>query len=162
MNRALFLSIRPKYVRRIIGGLKRIEFRRICPTIGVGDLLFIYASSPQRELQCHCVIREVSSGTPESLWDKFNGTSGLTRAEFYAYFLGAKVGFAIHLGPITMFDQPVTLSSLREMWPGFSPPQIYRYLTKEEYSDLFTRIGARSGWNGCLGLGSSASAGVGM
>jgi predicted transcriptional regulator len=148
MNRALFLSIRPKYVIKILSGLKKVEFRRICPNIRVGDLLFIYASSPQRKLECHSVVRKLSRGAPEYLWDKFKEASGLTRAEFNGYFLGANVGFAIHFGPIARFDEPVTLSSLRKIWPGFSPPQIYRYLTHEEYSALFTMIGAKSGGNG--------------
>lgn len=148
MNRALFLSIRPKYVRKIIDGLKKVEFRRICPNVRAGDLIFIYASSPQRRLECRSVIRELSRDTPESLWKKYKETSGLTRAEFKSYFLGASVGFAIHLGPIAKFDEPVTLSSLREIWPGFSPPQIYRYLTQEEFSDLFTMITGKSSGSG--------------
>lgn len=136
MKRALFLSIRPRYVKRILEGLKRVEFRRVRPKICIGELLLIYSSSPKKELECHSVVTALSKGTPDLLWSQFREASGLTRSEFKSYFLGADVGFAIHFGKVARFDAPITLSALRELWPGFSPPQIYRYLNQEEYLSL--------------------------
>lgn len=137
MKRALFLSLRPRYVKRIIDGLKTVEFRRIRPKVYVGELLLFYSSSPKKELECHSVVTALSKGTPDSLWDKFKEDAGLTRSEFKNYFLGADVGFAIHFGNVARFGTPITLSSLRELWPGFRPPQNYRYLSQEDYSILF-------------------------
>jgi predicted transcriptional regulator len=136
MNRALFLSIRPKFVNRILNGYKKVELRRVRPNVTGGDLLLIYASSPQKELKGYSIVSKVSRGRPKKLWSKFRDAVGLSRAEFKEYFYGVDVGFAIHFGPVYEFESPISLKFLREIWPGFRPPQIYRYFSPDEYSHL--------------------------
>ena len=136
MNRALFLSIRPKFVNRILNGYKKVELRRVRPNVASGDLLLIYASSPQKELRGFSVVSNVCSGSPQKLWSKFSEDAGLSRAEFEDYFYGMAVGFAIQFGPVYKFEAPIGLNSLKEIWPGFKPPQIYRYFSPDEYTHL--------------------------
>jgi predicted transcriptional regulator len=136
MNRALLLSIRPKFVDKIMNGFKTVELRRVRPNIVAGDSLLIYASSPEKKLVALSVVCAVNSDSPQALWFKFSEATGLTLPEFEDYFCGAEVGFAITFNKIKKFETPITLSLLKKIWPGFKPPQIYRYLSPEEYSNL--------------------------
>ncbi len=137
MKHALFLSIKPKFVKRILSGIKRVELRRIRPNITTGDLVLIYASSPQKELIAYTHVLKVNQDDPKRLWIEHKTGICLSKVEFEEYFHGSKIGFAIHFSSIHEFDAPHSLSHLRKLWPGFSPPQLYQYLSPDEYSPLF-------------------------
>src|ERR1035437_3506082 len=85
-NHALLISIRPRFAEMIFAGSKTVELRRVCPRISSGDLALVYVSSPTKELQGAFEVGKVISATPSVLWRKIGKKSGITRAEFFAYF----------------------------------------------------------------------------
>lgn len=81
-------------------------------------------------------MSDVASGAPSGLWRRFGSLSGLTRAEFMAYFACVDVGYAIQIGDAWKLESPVPLDVLRERMPDFHPPQVYRYLDRADRDRL--------------------------
>jgi predicted transcriptional regulator len=135
---ALLLSIRPKHAEKIFSGVKTVELRRTRPRLKNGDLVLVYVSSPTKALMGAFEVASVTAGSPNQIWKRFNGKSGLTKSEFDDYYEGAKQAFAVLLKQLWKFKKPVNLTQLRRKRIGFRPPQGYHYLTAAEAN----RIGA--------------------
>ena len=119
----VLLSIRPKYIEEIIKGNKRYEFRKYIFKKDV-DKVWIYATSPTKKIVGTFVIGEITKDTPDNLWNKFNGLSGLNEQEFFDYFSEIKVGFAIELKYLKLFKVPI---DPKVVFPDFIPPQSFYY-----------------------------------
>ena len=128
------MSVKPKYVDRILHGRKTIEFRKVRPKIEIGDILLIYASSPIMELKAQAIISNISQDKPIHIWNKTKNIAGLSQTEFSDYFQGKDLAIGIHFGRIHFFQKPITLQFLRNKWPGFMPPQNYTYFTRDQIS----------------------------
>jgi predicted transcriptional regulator len=139
-SQALFLSIAPKFAARILLRLKTVELRRVRPKVKKGDTILLYASSPEKKLYAMAVVEEVTFASPEILWSDVKNEAGITPKEFHGYFDGADIGYAIWFRDLEELPEPVELSKLRVLWPGFHPPQIYRYLSHKEFLDLMDHV----------------------
>ena len=137
---ALLMSVRPKYAEKILQGMKTVELRRMRPSVSRGDLLLLYVSSPVKEVKGMSVIDRVTSSRPDKLWKQIRHKASITKDEFDSYFEGAEVAVAIHFSYVKRFALPVALPSLREFWPGFRPPQSYRYLTSKMVFEFLERV----------------------
>ncbi|MBU1224013.1 MAG: ASCH domain-containing protein [Gammaproteobacteria bacterium] len=132
IERALLISIKPQYVAQIVVGTKRVELRRTRPNIGTGELVLIYESSPTMALVGYGIVEDVLTSSPGKLWPRVREWAGISKAEYAGYFEGAKSAYGIKFGAVDFFDEPIGLDELRESLEGFHPPQIYRYLTKDQ------------------------------
>jgi len=135
-GRAIFLSVRPKHAEKILLGIKTVELRRMRPSISEGDRIVIYITSPKKEIRAISIVERIIFGKPEKLWKEAKDKAGVTRNEFEEYFNGAKAGVAIYIRNVQELSFPITLSTLRELWPNFMPPQSYRYISDREFSEL--------------------------
>lgn len=124
-NQALLLSIRPHFVDLIFSGTKTVELWRVKPRVKAGDLVVVYASGATKGMVGAFEVAGVIAAAPNSIWQKFNGGSGLTKREFDTYFAGASVGYAIRIGKRWKIQEPVPLKTLRKRRTGFRPPQSY-------------------------------------
>lgn len=131
-NQALLISIRPKFVDSIFAGSKTVELRRVKPRLHSGDLVVIYASGATKGIVGAFEVEGVTSASPERIWRKHNGGSGLGKAEFDRYFEGKSIGYAIRIGKLWRLPSPVSLGTLRKRRTGFRPPQSYHYWPLEE------------------------------
>ena len=134
------LSIRPEYVKLILSGRKRVEFRRTGFSRSVSHIV-VYSTSPERRLVGYFEVEKVTRGTPESLWDDHNGHSGISRDRLFDYFGGLNKVTAITIGLFHRFRQKVTLEDL-----GIEvPPRSFRYLDRGMLSRLggFTKPSER-------------------
>ncbi|OPY17078.1 MAG: hypothetical protein A4E74_01521 [Syntrophus sp. PtaB.Bin075] len=136
ISRALLLSISPKFVIRILQHSKTVELRRVRPNVKDGDVVLIYASSPDKALQAMAIIDNVTCDHPKQLWNKFRNKAGVNYEEFCNYFDGATIGYAIEFRNLEQFTSPIPLSTLRTIRPGFHPPQSYQYFTKAEIKPI--------------------------
>lgn len=125
---ALLLSIRPEFATKIFHGTKRVELRRVRPRLKKGHGVLVYVSSPAKELQGAFEVQEVVEGSPQQLWRQVGSQSGVTRAEFDAYFEGATTAYGIRIRRVWELDRPQSLTSLRRRLPKFAPPQSYQYI----------------------------------
>ena len=126
---AMLLSIRPKYVDKILDGTKRVELRKCKPRISPGDLVLMYATSPTKALVGAFRVDSVRVYPKEQLWTEVRQCAGVTREEFDAYYSGFPSGVGIFFSDVIMFDSPISLTDVRQQWPGFQPPQGYLYVT---------------------------------
>jgi type I restriction enzyme S subunit len=119
----VLLSIRPKYVERIIDGRKKYEFRKH-PLRRHVDEAWIYATSPTKKIVGTFVVGQTIQDSPLNLWDRLNTQSGMSREEFLEFFRGKERVFAMEIKSFSLFQNPV---DPKRLFPGFIPPQSLRY-----------------------------------
>ena len=125
----VILSIKPKYVERILSGEKKYEFRKIIFKEPVDEVI-IYASSPIKKFVASFKIGEIIKDKPSSLWIKCNGESGLDESEFFSYFKDYNSGFAIRIMNLQTFNEPIEPTSI---FNNFMPPQSFQYCKCNHY-----------------------------
>jgi predicted transcriptional regulator len=122
------LSLKPRFIAEILSRTKRVELRRRLPRVLAGDQVLMYAKLPIGKLVGSFTVASVSRLPLRALWSEVRGFAGISKAEFSQYFSGARTGVAIHVDAPRGFDLQVSLTELRRIWPGFHPPQGFRYL----------------------------------
>ncbi len=133
-RKILLMSIRPIYAEKIFSGEKTVELRRVKPKyIDKGDLVLVYASSPIKSLIGAFTVRKVIEKPLPQLWQSVKDKAGISKQDFFDYFFGVSSGVGIFIKDYwNIGEQPITLDKLREKFNGFTPPQSFRYATKDE------------------------------
>lgn len=134
MNKALLLSIKPRYADAIFAGEKHFELRKVKPKVGAGDLVLVYVTMPRCGLEGAFRVGAVLEMSPERLWPRVRSGCALTKAEFMAYYEGKATAFAIGILEAWRLETIVQLSELRS--EQIIPPQGYRYLSARETASL--------------------------
>lgn len=132
----LLLSIHPRFANAIFEGTKTVELRRRAPKLSADDKVIVYATVPRAEVIGTFTVDSVVSDTLGKLWQNTRANASVTKSEFDDYFHGMDTGVGIWVGKKILFPSPIPLSMLRELWPGFHPPQGFRYLTESQCEDL--------------------------
>ncbi len=125
------LAVRPHLAQALVTGEKGVEFRRARPAFQVGDIIYVYATSPVQAIIGTFTCGTVIEGSPTKLWRDYADTSEITRAHFRDYFNGNGKGYAIEVTDPRAWTSPLILDDLRDLIPGFHPPQSYRFLSDE-------------------------------
>lgn len=138
-ERALLLSLRPKFANAILDGTKTIEVRRrpICATEGTPVIL--YASSPVRAVVGTARLGGVTSHRHDAAWRAYRDYLGLARREFKEYLEGTSVVYLLHLRDVCSLNQPILLQHLRADAP-FQPPQSFRYVAANDPGRLLDLV----------------------
>jgi predicted transcriptional regulator len=131
-NELLLISVKPQYARKIFSGEKTVELRKSAPRKANKDsLLLIYVTSPVKELWGVCKIDEIISNNPMDLWDEIGDKTGISKKEYRAYYKESNNAYGIKLKDVIDFlESPIKLDLLKDLIPGFAPPQTYRYIDK--------------------------------
>ncbi|WP_411976039.1 hypothetical protein [Sulfitobacter faviae] len=122
----VLLSIKPEHVANIVNGTKRYEFRRKVFSKDVSKVV-IYCTKPVGKIVAEFSIANILQGSPETVWRETCSESGITRDFFDAYFSGRDTAFAIEIGCLKVFAEPI---EPRDLIEDFTPPQSFRYLEK--------------------------------
>jgi large subunit ribosomal protein L22 len=81
---------------RVLGsGIRSSVYRPASTRLSPGDLALVYVSSPAKELRGSFEVGKVLTASPSALWRKVGKKSGVTRAEFFAYFKGKNQAHAL-------------------------------------------------------------------
>jgi predicted transcriptional regulator len=131
-ERALLLSLRPRFAELVLVGAKTVELRRVRPNVPAGAVALIYASAPTCALLGVAAVVEIHVADRERIWRRHGRHTGVTRAEYDAYFEGASDAVAIALTAVRRLPRPVPLPELRQGREWFRPPQSFRYLNAEQ------------------------------
>ena len=131
MNNALVLSIYPEYVKKILSGEKRFEFRRAMPTQKITHIV-IYATAPEKRIAAIAEVEKILQASPHALWEKTKYASGISRSTFRKYFSGRTQAFAFKLGQVWEMPQDTFLPT------SFSPPQSFLYIDNVFFQKLFS------------------------
>jgi type I restriction enzyme S subunit len=121
----VLLSIKPNYAHKIFDGEKKYEFRRRIFRRDNIERIFIYSTSPICKITGNARIERITEGKKEEIWEKCFLYSGMAKNDFFDYFEGVKIGFAIELKNVTRFAEPI---DPYEMFNDFTPPQSFCYL----------------------------------
>jgi len=127
----VLLSIKPKYVKSIIAGEKRYEFRKTIFKNRETNRIYIYSSSPVKKIVGTFEIGGILEDHPVNLWNNVKDFAGINDRDFFAYFEGKSRAFAIKIQNPQEFHNPI---DPYEMMPGFVPPQSYCYMDWEKCS----------------------------
>lgn len=121
----VLLSIHPEHAENILAGTKRFEYRKAIPRDPSVDTVVLYATQPVGKIVGEFSVSEILSGTPDSLWRKTRGASGISRRFFMDYFDGRDTAFAIGVDSPQRYATPQELVDVIETT---TPPQSFRYL----------------------------------
>lgn len=128
MKKAIYLSIKPKFTKKIETGDKDYEFRKYIPKEEI-DTLFVYETVPTCQLK---YIIEL--GNIVEYPNKIN-ESGYGNADFNAGLKQSK--YAYEIKHVDLLENPICLKDLKDIY-GFAPPQSYAY--DDRYEKLTNTI----------------------
>ncbi|HBA5332791.1 TPA: ASCH domain-containing protein [Escherichia coli] len=121
----VLLSIKPEFVEKILNGTKKFEFRKgIFKKTDVKSVV-IYSTMPVGKIVAEFDIADVIEDKPSIVWEKTSQYAGISKQFFDSYFHSKEKAFAIEIGNLKIYDQPLHLSSLGD---NITAPQSYRYL----------------------------------
>ena len=119
----ILLSIHPEYVKKIISGEKKWEFRKVLPK-GRFDTIVIYSTYPVRKIIGEVECTGIFMGTPKKVWEETKCDRGIEKDKYLSYYRDIREAVAFRLGKVTVYETPKTLEEL-----GLSnAPQSFVYL----------------------------------
>ena len=124
MKLNVLISIKPQYVKEILLGNKRYEYRKRMFKKEI-DKVYIYSTSPEQKIVGYFKYTHYKVGTPEEIWQETNLFSGINKDAYFEYFKGRKEAYAIQIEEIYEFDKVI---DPKEVFQKFTPPQSYMYL----------------------------------
>ena len=138
MSNNLLISVRPKFAIRIMSGKKIVELRRLRPKASSGDNLLFYISSPDKSLGAIAKIQKITNSSLDILWEEVKEKASVTHEEFLNYFEGKESGYAIYFSNIEKFHNPIELTNIQKLIPGFTAPQTFRYFSANELTTILS------------------------
>ncbi len=138
MNNNLLISVRPKFAARILAGEKTVELRKLRPKVSSGDNLIFYISSPDKNIKAISKINKIINARLDLLWETVKDDASVTHEEFMEYFEGKEHGYAIYFSKIEKLENPIKLENIKEIVPGFTAPQSFRYFSQAEMLNVLS------------------------
>ena len=129
----LLFSLKPCYADLVFEGLKKAELRRRIASCIEGRDVFIYVSSPVKQLRGGFRVGHVWQGSPEEVWNEVSEIAGVDKQGFDNYYEGREIAYALQVTDVWEYENPVDLNRLRNRFSNFSVPQSWRYVKPEEY-----------------------------
>ncbi|MCY4610355.1 MAG: hypothetical protein OXC38_01360 [Gammaproteobacteria bacterium] len=131
-NSPLLFSIKPHYADLVFQGLKAAELRKQITSCMEDRIVFIYVSSPVKQLRGGFHIGHVWSGPPEKIWNQVSELAAVDKPDFDAYYAGRTIAYALEIIEVWEYDTPIDLETLRSQFKKFVVPQSWRYARDEE------------------------------
>lgn len=117
------LSIKPEYVKKILNGTKKYEYRRRLAKMK-STIILIYSTYPIMKVVGQVKILGTMIDSPAVLWEKTKKNSGISKKNYQKYFCGCDIAYAYKLGEVEIFDYPKSLSEYNVK----SAPQSFIYV----------------------------------
>ncbi|CAF30340.1 type I restriction enzyme S subunit [Methanococcus maripaludis] len=134
----ILLSIKPKYVKEILNGSKKYEFRKsIFKKYDKNELVFIYSSYPVKRIVGTFSVGDIIENCPKILWNEFKNVSGIKESEFFKYFKEKDKGYAIQINKLNEFKNPVNPKDIN---PDFRAPQSFCYISQNFEEEILFKI----------------------
>jgi len=120
----ILMSIKPKYVRDIILGKKKYEYRTVKPKVDDVDKIIIYETSPTKKVTVEVQVLDILCGTREEIWNITKDYSGINKEFYDDYFKNTETCCAYKLGKVTVYKHPKKLEDFGIKYA----PQSFIYL----------------------------------
>ena len=129
----ILMSVKPEYVEKILTGSKLVEIRKRFSDRRLGARAVLYASSPQKAIVGEAVVRRITFGSPEEIWEKFGGYIGCSVKDYRAYVGSAAKISAIEFEDVIPYREPLSLSQMSHLiGDDLTPPQSYKELRLDD------------------------------
>lgn len=125
----ILLSIKPKYVDKIVSGEKKYEFRKTIFKRKQVDTIVVYSSGKVGKLIGEIKFTTILSDTPLNIWNKTKEKAGLSKGDFFDYFRNKEIAHAIKIESFEPYSHAI---SIQEKYPGVNPPQSFVYVEKDD------------------------------
>ena len=109
--KSIVLAIKPKYVKQILCGNKKYEFRHKRCIHNI-DGIYIYETSPISSIVAYMYIDDIVEGSPEIVWKMTNKYSGISEEEYYKYYTNRDIAYAYCIQEVITFSPPLSLEDL--------------------------------------------------
>ncbi len=129
------MSIHPEFVRLILNGKKKVEFRKIRFSIDVSHVV-IYATLPIKKIVGYFEVKNINTGSPDELWSSYRNIGGIEEERFYEYYKNYSNGIAIEIGEVYKLDNYLPLSYISSS----APPQSYSYINRKTFEQIVGMI----------------------
>lgn len=107
----ILLPIKPVYVKEILLGNKKYEYRKIKTKKKVNKII-IYSTSPVMKVVGEARVEDIIVDTPEKLWSMTSKESGTTKESFERYFKNKETAVAYKLGKTKIYPKPMSLEEI--------------------------------------------------
>ncbi len=124
----IVISVKQKFVARILAGEKVAELRRRAPRIEPGCKVWIYTKAPEATVNVCVTVDRVVTGSPMEIWEAHEASLGVSWDEFENYFAEAQSACAILFNRVQEIWPVLPLSEIREKSKHFQPPQFFKRL----------------------------------
>lgn len=124
----ILISVHPRHVDSMMRGVKTVELRRRPLKLADGCRVWIYSTLPRGSVEALGVVRRVVAASPFEIWRDYGRQSGITKAEFEAYYEGVDTAYVIVFSSIEKLDWPFALAEIRRHLKSFHPPQFFKRL----------------------------------
>ena len=131
----VLMSIKPKFVEKIISKEKTYELRRSIFKRNIINVV-IYSSSPEKKIVGYFKSNEIIKDKPENIWANLSDKLGVNKKDFFDYFENKDEGFALKIDELEIFKNPIETDKLED----FRAPQSFKYLNEEETEIIKTPI----------------------
>ena len=120
MEKGIFISIKPEYMKKIESGEKNYEFRKYIPKEPF-HILYVYESTPTSSLKYILTIDKIVK-YPEKITEKGYGNNDFNQ--------GLKESkYAYHIQKVSKLVNPIPLEVLKTQFK-FTPPERFAYASK--------------------------------
>ena len=119
----VLLSVKPEYASSIFKGEKGFEFRKTGFRRQV-DTVVVYVTSPVQKVLGEFDVDGILHSEISSLWERTREKAGISEATFFSYFGNKEKGYAIEVGGVRCYSEPLDLKKHF----GVHPPQSFIYL----------------------------------
>ncbi|HEI8949465.1 TPA: hypothetical protein SLH21_001233 [Morganella morganii] len=125
----VLLSIKPEFVKKILEGTKKYEFRKGIFKNSSVTAVVIYSTLPEGRVVGEFCIEHVLEDHPKTIWQATKRYSGISKSFFDDYFQERKTAYAIRIGDVYKYDEPISLAKFSEIiGKKITAPQSYCYL----------------------------------
>lgn len=126
----LLLPIRPEYIRRILAGEKRYEYRtRLCKE--PVKTVLLYETSPTKRIVGEARVNGTLSLPKETLWQETKAYAGIRHEDYERYFKRSSIAHAYVLGSVKPYPKPVSLETAEFQ----QAPQSFAYIRDSHVLD---------------------------
>ncbi|MEC0329186.1 ASCH domain-containing protein [Paenibacillus macerans] len=108
----ILLSIKPEFVKEILSGNKKFEYRKSIFKRDDVSTVVVYATKPYGKIVGEFEIEGILEDTPYQIWQKTKNYSGIKKSYFNQYFKGKKKGYAIKIKDFKSYEVPLELSDM--------------------------------------------------
>jgi predicted transcriptional regulator len=135
----ILISVEARHAANLLSGSKTVELRRRRIGVPPGSRVWIYSKLPKGCVEALGIVNQVVADVPRRIWRNYGHQTGISHAEFFAYFSGIHTGHALVFDRVEPLTPGISLERIRARFASFQPPQFFRHLPTESPELLLFR-----------------------